>query len=51
MAAMGFVSRAIDKLPGWAQMILAVLGAAACVYGFAHYGCTFLLKAIFSPVP
>jgi len=48
---MGLVSRAIDKLPGWAQLLLIVLGLAAGVYGLAHYGWSFLLKAIFSPVP
>ena len=48
---MGFVSKGIDKLPAWAQLILMACGLAAGVYGFAHYGWSFLLKAIFSPVP
>jgi hypothetical protein len=51
MAGMGYVSRALDRLPAWAQVILMVSGLAAGVYGLAHYGWTFLLKAIFSPVP
>jgi hypothetical protein len=51
IAGMGFVSRAMDKLPPWAQLILMACGFAAGVYGIAHYGWIFLLKAIFSPVP
>jgi hypothetical protein len=48
---MGFVSRAIDRLPAWAQLTLMACGLAAGVFGLAHYGWSFLLKAIFSPVP
>jgi hypothetical protein len=46
---MGVISRSLEKLPGWAQLILTLLGLAAFVYGVAHYGWTFILKAIFSP--
>jgi predicted membrane protein len=48
---MGFVSRAFDKLPAWAQLLLMTAGLASGVYGFAHYGWSFVLKAIFSPLP
>jgi hypothetical protein len=46
---MGVISRAIEKAPTWAQMILMVLGLAAFVYGIAHEGWIYILKAIFSP--
>jgi hypothetical protein len=49
MAGMGYVSRAFDRLPGWAQMILGVVSIGAIIYGVARYGLTFLLKVIFSP--
>jgi hypothetical protein len=49
MAGMGVISRTIDKLPTWAQAILAVLGIAAIIYGFAHEGRIHILKVIFSP--
>jgi len=47
---MGVVSRAIDKLPTWAKVILGVVTIAGSVYYVAQYGFwTFLLHAIFSP--
>ena len=46
---MGVISRTIDKLPTWAQAILAVLGIATIIYGFTHEGWIYLLKVIFSP--
>ena len=46
---MGVISKAIDRLPTWAQVILMVLGLAACVYGIAHEGWLFIVKLIFSP--
>ena len=46
---MGVISRAIDKLPKWVQMILIILGIVTCVYGVAHYGWSFLWRAIFNP--
>jgi hypothetical protein len=49
MARMGVVSRAIDKLPKSVQVIVILLGIAACVYGIAHYGWSFILRMIFSP--
>jgi hypothetical protein len=49
MAGMGVVSRAIDKLPTWVQVILTLLGIVACVYGIAHYGWSFIFRIIFSP--
>jgi hypothetical protein len=49
MAGMGVISKAIEKLPSWVQLILMVLGIVACVYGISHYGWSFILRAIFSP--
>jgi hypothetical protein len=49
MNGMGVISRAIDKLPRWARVILIVVGLAFFVYGIAHEGWIFILKAIFSP--
>ena len=49
MATMGFISKAIDRLPRWAQLILMILGLAALIYGIAHEGLIFIVKAIFSP--
>jgi hypothetical protein len=51
MAGMGYVSKAFDRLPAWARLVLMVAGLAAGIFGVARYGWTFLLKAIFSPVP
>lgn len=49
MNDMGVISRAIDKMPAWVQLVLAALGLAAFVYGIAHEGWVFIFKAIFSP--
>jgi hypothetical protein len=49
MAGMGVISRSIDKLPSWLQVVLVLLGLAAFVYGIATEGWMFILKAIFSP--
>jgi hypothetical protein len=49
MADMGVISRAIDKMPTWAQLVLAALGLVGFIYGVAHEGWTFILKTIFSP--
>ena len=46
---MGYVSKAYDKLPAWAHMILGVGAIAGIFYGVAHDGWMFLLKVIFSP--
>jgi hypothetical protein len=43
------ITKSIDKLPSWAQLIFMILGIIACVYGIAHYGWSFILRAIFSP--
>jgi len=51
MAGMGFVSRAYDKLPDWAKIILGICGIVAIVYGLATEGPIFLLKALLKPVP
>ncbi len=52
MAIMGLTSRAIDKLPTWAKLILGILAVLGSVYYIANYGFfTFLLRMIFSPVP
>jgi hypothetical protein len=49
IADMGVISKAIDKLPQWVQLIPMVLAIIACIYGIAHYGWSFILRAIFSP--
>jgi len=46
---MGVISRGIEKLPTWMQVVLMILAVAGIVYGVARYGWTFLLKVIFSP--
>jgi len=51
MATMGYLSRAFDKLPRWAKIVLGICGAAALVYGLATEGPIFLLKALLKPVP
>jgi hypothetical protein len=56
MAIMGPISRAIsralDKLPRWANVILMVSAVLASVYYITHYGFfSFLLRMIFSPLP
>jgi len=44
------ISRAIDKLPAWAKLILMVFAIVGSVYYIAHYGfLSFLLRMIFSP--
>jgi hypothetical protein len=46
------ISRALDKLPRWANLILGVFAVVACVYYIARYGFfSFLLRMIFSPLP
>ena len=54
MATMGPISRTIsrtlDKLPGWVNLILLALVVLGSVYYIAHFGFfTFLLHMIFSP--
>jgi len=49
MAAMGMISKAIDRLPSWVQMILLIVSLIVFTWGVAHYGWTFILKVIFSP--
>jgi hypothetical protein len=47
---MEFISRAIEKLPTWARLILIVFTVFGSVYYIARYGfISFLLGAIFSP--
>ena len=47
---MGLVSKAIDKLPAWAKVILMALVAVGSIYYIAHYGVwSFVLHTIFSP--
>jgi len=48
---MGIVSRAYDKLPVWAKIVVGICGIAALVYGFLSEGPIFLLKALLKPVP
>lgn len=48
---MGAISKAIDKLPNWIQVLLCALGVCWLVYSTAHYGFGHtLLRLIFSPV-
>ncbi len=51
MAGMGYVSRAIDKLPDWAKIVLGICSFAGLIYGMATEGPIFLLKALLKPVP
>lgn len=52
MAGMGVVSKALDKLPTWLQVILVVTAISVSVYYIAHYGFfSFLVRMIFSPDP
>ena len=46
MADMGLISKAVEKLPKWAQITLTIL---ACVYGIARGGWSFVWRLIFSP--
>jgi hypothetical protein len=45
----GYMSRAFDRLPSWAKIILALAGLGCLIYGFATEGPMYLIKAIFSP--
>jgi hypothetical protein len=51
MTGMGFVSRAYDKLPTWAKIVLGIGGIACIVYGTLKEGPIFLLKVLLKPVP
>lgn len=51
IAGMGLVSRAYDKLPDWAKILLGICAIAAIVYGLATEGPIFLLKVLLKPVP
>jgi hypothetical protein len=47
---MGVVLKAVDKLPTWVQVILAVIAIAVSEYYIAHDGFfSFLVRMIFSP--
>jgi len=46
---MGYMSRAFDRLPPWAKVLLALAGIGCLVYGLATEGPVYLIKAIFSP--
>jgi hypothetical protein len=46
---MGYISRAIDRLPTWAKFILGILAVVGTIYGIARDGFWFLLRVIFSP--
>jgi len=48
---MGLVSKAFDKLPDWAKIVLSICGIAAIVYGLITEGPIYLLKALLKPVP
>jgi len=48
--AMGVISRAIDELPVWARVALAIAAISLAIYGIHYYGFwSFLMHAIFSP--
>jgi hypothetical protein len=50
MAAVGLISRAIDKLPTWAKLICWILVVIVSMYCILHYGFVhFLLRVILSP--
>jgi hypothetical protein len=49
MADMGLISKAVDKLPKWAQVTLLILAIVACVYGIAREGWSFVWRLILSP--
>ena len=50
MTVMQCLSKAIDKLPTWAKLILMVLAVFGSAYFIARYGFfSFLLHLIFSP--
>jgi hypothetical protein len=55
MIGMGLVSRAVskafDKLPEWAQVLVGICAIAALVYGLVTQGPIFLLKALLKPTP
>jgi type VI protein secretion system component VasF len=45
------ISKALDRLPPWAKLIVWVLAMIVAVYSIAKYGFwTIFLKALFSPV-
>lgn len=47
---MGYLSKAVDKLPPWAKFVLAILTLVGSIYCIAKDGFFyFLLKVIFSP--
>ena len=47
---MKWLSRAVDKLPPWAKLTLAVLTVIGSIYCISQYGFFgFLLRVIFSP--
>jgi len=46
---MGLISKAVEKLPKWAQITLTILAIVACVYGIARGGWSFVWRLIFSP--
>ena len=48
---MWLVSKAYDKLPDWAKIILGLCGIAAIVSGMVKEGSIFVLKALLNPVP
>ena len=48
---MGYVSRAFDKLPDWAKIVLGVCAIGGLIYGTAKEGPIFLLKVLLKPVP
>jgi len=48
---MGVVSRAVDRLPKWAQIVLGALSVVASVYYVNRYGLLRFLVALLKPVP
>jgi hypothetical protein len=51
MAGMGYVSRAYDKLPDWAKIVLGICSIVGIMWGVAREGPIFLLKVLVKPVP
>ncbi len=47
---MGMISKTLDRLPPWVQVLLAIAAIPASIYGVVHYGFwSFVLRVIFSP--
>jgi hypothetical protein len=48
---MGYFSKAFDKLPDWAKIVLGICSIVGIVWGVVREGPIFLLKVLLKPVP